>query len=266
MSAGAAQVPNQRQPTAPAFEVASVKPMPPDSMRRGRTLAMVSPGHFRASNATLVEIMERAFDQYSRPGLIAGGPGWIRDERWEINAKTSASSSRADERSMLQRLLTERFQLKTHTERRPVDVYALVTARTDGRLGPRLRPTHPDCVKHEEALRRGDTPSRPPHCEATTAGLAGDMSRTRMQASSLAGLAAMLQRWTNRAVIDRTGLTGAYDYDLEFDFSTRNAPDAAGAGVSLFTAVQEQLGLRLDARREMMDVLVIDTVERPAPD
>jgi uncharacterized protein (TIGR03435 family) len=253
----------------PTFDVASIKPSPPDA----RGVAPGSPGpggRWSASNVPLLMIMQRAFEQYSRPGLIVGGPAWIRTDKYEINAKAEGEPPRAQVLLMVQQLLVDRFKLRTHMERRPVDTYALVKARADGRLGPGLRPNPVDC-KAVLAANGGRIVSPPPSGPRPPCSMRSGMSANGLAQLSatlnVGGLIAAFQSWMDRIVIDRTGLEGNYDIDLEFDFATRNAPDGNGSvGPSIFTALQDQLGLKLEPRREEMDVLVIDSVERPTPD
>jgi uncharacterized protein (TIGR03435 family) len=149
--------------------------------------------------------------------------------------------------AMLRTLLAERFGLKTHSETRQIPVYMLTLAREDRRFGPQLRPSKRDCA----ATR----------CTASV--LSG---KIQTNGYSMAQLADLLTGNTDRMVLDRTGLTGVYDLELAWtpddgpaDVVTRDAP-------GLFTAVIEQLGLRLEPGIGPVDVVVIDSVERPTPD
>jgi uncharacterized protein (TIGR03435 family) len=254
----------------PTFEVASVKRSPPDATRIAP--GGLSPGgSWRSSNSTLLQIIQRAFDQYSRPGLIVGGPPWIRSDRWEISAKAEGDPPRAQMLLMMQQLLAERFKLQTHIDTRPVDIYTLVKARPDGRLGPRLRPSEVNCAALRASGERVRvlpmTPVGVPQCGSRSTLLPNGVSRLAEGGWLLRQVVLTLQSWTDRIIVDRTGLDGEFDVNLEFAFETRNAPDRTdSAGVSLFTALQEQLGLKLESRREPMSVLVIDSAERPTPD
>jgi uncharacterized protein (TIGR03435 family) len=252
----------------PTFEVASVKPS-----RDPWTLGGAGPasgGRWLSRNATLLQIIHVAFDL--RPGFVVGGPSWIRKDRFQINAKADGQPSPAETRLMVQSLLADRFKLKTHTERRPVDLYALVKARADGRLGPGLRPSTVDCKALLDGLgvrmapQTDAAPSARPPCTSNRGqGLDG---MTRLSETwPLENLVRFIQGWMDRAIIDRTDLQGYYDMDLAFAPPNRDSPDAVGgAAASVFTAFQEQLGLKLEARREMMDVLIVDSAEMPDPD
>ena len=166
---------------------------------------------------------------------------------------------------MLRSLLEDRFRLSAHRETRDLPIYALVRARADGRLGPRLRQTTSDyCAKLREAAGKpGDTPipTGSPVCGFRPAGNGNEITAGALPMNELARFLNIL---AGRTVVDRTGLTGVWDFDLKW--SLPNAPNADTDGPSIFTALQEQLGLRLDATTGPVEVLVIDRVERPIPD
>jgi uncharacterized protein (TIGR03435 family) len=157
----------------------------------------------------------------------------------------------------------DRFKLRTHIEQRPVDVYVLIVAREDGRLGRGLRPSSSECVAAREAALGNRFP---PECPSDSGQFATG-TRISERGWLINQLVVMVQTWMNRRVIDRTGLTGRYDMDFEFDFATVRGIEAAGATTaSIFTALQDHLGLKLVAKSESLDVIVIDGVEEPAPD
>jgi uncharacterized protein (TIGR03435 family) len=173
---------------------------------------------------------------------------------------------------MIRQLLTDRFRVKTHIEPRLVDVYSLVLARGDGRLGPRLRPASAECTKELEAARELErawlagliTPQGP---EPKPCGVQVSMPNGLMRIAggrSMTELAAAIQSWTDLKVVERTGLRGDYEAELEFDFRATVSANSDPGRPSLFTAIQEQLGLRLQRAREPVDVLVIDGIEMPS--
>ena len=198
---------------------------------------------------------------------IASGPSWIDSARFDIDARASSEVVPDVMRRMLRSLLADRFKLVVHTETREQPVYVLSTARSDRRLGPELRESDAACAKEARNFTPA-SPGGPPAC--------GDF---RMSARSLIArgmfmpaFAQVMRERVGRPVIDRTGLDAAYDLELEWssDLGLQQAPrGAAGAseltpeGLSLFTALQEQLGLRLQADRGPVDVLVIDSAEPP---
>ncbi len=254
---------------APKFEVASVKPSAPDA--QGMLISGPTPSQFTTRNAPLISIVTYA---YSRPEYqIAGGPDWIRSERFDIAAKYPSGYSPAQVAPMLRSLLEDRFRLKTHIETREAPIYARVTARADKRLGPELRRAEVDCVAYRKELARtGETRTirQGDPCVSLTFG----EGRDRVVWSSgrtLAQFASMLASSAGRDVVDRTGLTGEFDVRLRWRpdagmTQSQNPGNAEDSAVSLFTAIQEQLGLRLESARGPVEFLVIDSVERLTPD
>lgn len=253
----------------PTFEVASVKPSAPDA--QGMLISGPTPSQFTTRNAPLISIVMYA---YSRPEYqIAGGPDWIRSERFDIAAKYPSGHSPAQVAPMLRALLEDRFRLKTHVETREAPIYALVTARSDKRPGPELRRPEVDCVAYRKELARtGEvrTIRQGDPCVSLTFG----EGRDRVLWSSgrtLAQFASMLASSAGRDVVDRTGLTGEFDVRLRWRpdagmTQSQNPGNVDDSAVSLFTAVQEQLGLRLESARGPVEFLVIDSVERLTPD
>jgi uncharacterized protein (TIGR03435 family) len=162
---------------------------------------------------------------------------------------------------MMQSLLVDRFKLVTHRETRELPIYQLVMARGDRRLGERLRPSQANCVNP------GNCPTQMPlgqqtipQCEFTFTDIA-----LRGQGATMGTLARELS-FVGRVVVDKTNLPGQFDLDLEWA-SVPSGPDIpADTGPSIFTAIQEQLGLKLESTRGLVDVLVIDHVEHPTED
>jgi uncharacterized protein (TIGR03435 family) len=172
---------------------------------------------------------------------------------------------------MLRALLAERFKLKVHTETRERPVYQLLVARADGRLGSRLTKSTVDC----QALgaRAGGAPASPPQSPTgrPVCGLRMGPGIFSGGNVSMTGFANALSKFAGRPVVDKTGLAG--NWDLEVEYLPEQIPNLNGAPApvnpdapSLFTALQEQLGLKLEAQRGGVDILVIDSVERPTPD
>lgn len=261
------------------FEVVSVKRSPPPANPNERMVRPGSPqpgGRWSAINATLLMILQRAYPEFDKPGQIVDGPGWLTERQFDIEARAEGTPTRDQYAAMVRLLLADRFRLRAHVAARPIDVYALVVARADGRLGPRLRPATPECLAELEAERARlaartgpltGSSADPQPCKG--ANRLGETGLLRLAgASTLSSLAFSLQVYTDKRVFDRTGLQGTYEYDLEFDFMASrgisSAADSDAAGGSVFTAVQEHLGLKLERRRETHDVLVIDSVEMPS--
>lgn len=258
-----------------SFEVASIKQSPPATGGPIRLGAGPAPGgRWVAQNANFMMILRAAYPGYSQPGQVVGGPEWLTTSRFEVNAIAGGEPPPEQMNAMVRQLLAERFALKVHVEPRELDVYALVLARSDGRLGPGIRPPAVDCEALAAARKRGEAPPPPPfvpgqrpQCGMMSSVIAG-VQRVTLGGSRITSIATTVQSSVGRPVVDRTGLTGTFDIDFEFarEVALQSAPPtdlAAGGAASVFTALQEQLGLRLEPRKETMDVLVIDHVEMP---
>ena len=239
-----------QQPSSPLrFEVASVKPNNSGSVNS--TTRTLPNGTFQVVNAHLKSMVGYGYDM--RPIQILGGPDWVESDRFDVLAKTSEKEWDGGQmRSMVRALLADRFKLVAHTETREQPVYSLVLARRDGRLGSQLKPSTRDCSTGQ---------GRPCGVNMTR-----DNRGAAMQAIavSLADFAATLGSVVDRIVLDRTGVTGAFDLDLRF--TMEGSPGGvAGDAPSIFAALQEQLELQLAAATGPVKVLVIDSVERPTP-
>ena len=230
------------QTPSPAFEVASVKANG-SGQAIMRLTAPPGTGRFEATNASVRLLILNAFGL--RDFQLAGAPAWTESERFDVAGRTSASATRDEISAMVRTLLADRFRLRTHQETREMPVYGLVAASPDKRLGPALK------------VSTAETRTR--------------LSPTSISAVSMtmARLALTLSAVVGRVVTDDTGLQGAYDLELKF---AREGPLPPGAppddpdAPSIFTALREQLGLRLEGRRGPVEVLVVDGIERPTPD
>ena len=270
-------------PASPAFEVASIKPDASASLTRGFSMPA---DRLEATNLPLTRLVADAYGEGGPPiqpllsEQVAGGQGWMNDDGFDIVAKAGAdvpvgAAGNAQKLLMLRTLLAERFKLAVHHETRTGNIYVLTRARADGRLGPKLTRTDVDCAA-EAAARGGAVPPLPvpgaiPRCNPQI-GL-GPVSVLRAGGQIMPLLAKLFGRLTSRIVVDRTGLTGAFNVDMRFTAEglpgsgpsalPPPTPPADSDVPSFFTAVQEQLGLKLDAQRGPMDVIVIDHVEHP---
>ncbi|MGH9241933.1 MAG: M56 family metallopeptidase [Vicinamibacterales bacterium] len=255
-----------QDPPRQSFEVASVKPN--KSGETSNFLQRRPGGNFAVGNMTLRGLIMFA---YGIQGFqLVGAPDWVATERFDITARAAADipptpmGQLSPEALMLRSLLEDRFRLSAHRETRDLPIYALVLARADGRLGPRLRQTTSDYCKKlfEAAGKAGNTPVPPggPVCGMRPLG----SDELAAGALPMNEFARFLNVESGRTVVDRTGLTGLWDFDLKW--SRPNAPNPDPDRPSIFTALQEQLGLRLDATTGPVEVLVIDRVEPLIPD
>jgi uncharacterized protein (TIGR03435 family) len=250
----------------PAFEVATIK-----QNRTGAENANVRAqpgGRVSVTNNTLYNLVRNA---YRLQGFqIVGGPDWIHTDRWDIVAKADGDPPQPMLIDMLKTLLADRFKVVLHNETREMPIFALVLARGDGRPGPQLHASTVDCqaLATEARARGGAFPRAPgggPLC-GTNVG----PGRMLASAVTLADFVRNIAPIAGRSVVDKTGLSGLWDLQLTW---TADIPQgaaentrAANDGTSLFTAVQEQLGLKLEAQRGPVDMLVIDSAERPVED
>jgi len=221
----------------PAFEVASVRPADPGEAGPGDIPRNMdnSPGHFIMRNVPLRFCIEWAYDLKD---YEVAGPDWIKAEnRYDIVANAPGAASDDDMRLMLQRLLTERFQMKLHHETRTLDVYALLP----GKGAPKVKEATAD--------------------EQTSLG--GGAGGAKFTKQPISRLTFLLTRRMDRPVIDLTGLKGLYDFTLDLSGLgfNGNPPDDTSAP-SIFTTVQENLGLRLEAQKAPIQMLIIDHAEK----
>jgi uncharacterized protein (TIGR03435 family) len=249
----------------PTFEVASIKKNTSGSQSSSNRA--LPGGRVTVTNNTLRNML-RNFNRI-QPYQLVGGPDWMSTDRWDIVAKAEGDPPPELMMEMMKTLLAERFKLVMHRETREMPVYALVAIKT-GSLGPQLHRSTTDCVAvSADARARGVVPVVPrggPLCGT-------NMTTGRMATSSttMADLARNLSTVAGRIVVERTGLAGNFDLELSWsgdaaEGNAVNPPPAANDGPSLFTAIQEQLGLKLDPQRGPVDVIVIDSVERPVED
>ena len=242
------------------FETASIKPAPAGETRRG---ARGGPGgRLEYYNMTLRTLVVVAYDSdtMATDGQFVGGPKWVDEDRFNILAKAEgdpgfdANRTPTRYRAMLQSLLADRFKLRVHTEMRSADVYALVVADKDGKLGPQLTPYTAECYT-------APPPPGTPVDPARRCGLGGPPGDIRGNGVLMSQLVAGFSKspYIGRPVVDRTGLSGRYNLRLSW------TPDADG-GPSVFTVIQEQLGLKLQPEKAPIEYLVIDDAARPTED
>jgi uncharacterized protein (TIGR03435 family) len=231
-----------QSPARPAFEVASIRPN-----TSGLSAPLdFGPKRFSAMGMSLNVLTQWAYDV--RDFQVTGGPDWLNSARYDVQATTAEAVSQSQMRLMLQSLLTDRCHLQLHRDTREFSGYDLTIAKN----GPKFQPV-------KEGSARGGIQIR-----------SGVLSGRGAPMATLAGALTIL---VERPVLDKTALDGNYDFKLEYDPSTvfsREAalgnPPTAGPspGASIFTALQEQLGLRLESRKGPLEILVIDRLEKPS--
>jgi uncharacterized protein (TIGR03435 family) len=251
----------------PSFDVASVRRIQSDGGFVIPSASVRPGGRWVVQMAPLTLILKAIYPEYALPGRIVGGPPWIDSERFDIDARAEGTASRDSILLMARRLLADRFGLKVHVEPRQVDVYALVRARRDGKLGQGLREAV-DC-EASDGTHGAFAPAAPKAGERPPCGFRmiaeNGLRRLSAAGAPLSSLIPQIQMMVDRTVLDRTGLTGTFAIEFEMaDTRLSAAPDTSptAAAPSIFTAVS-QLGLRLESRKEMLEVLVIDRLEMP---
>jgi len=238
----------------PRFDVASVKI---NRANDGMVFSRSQKGRYVMTGLTLAALIRSAYQV--QEFQIVGGPEWINIERFNIEA-TYPEDAASRTALMLRTLLAERFTLTVHNETRERPVYALVLARPDRRFGSQLQKSATECAiaKDSEACGSSVGPGFIRSRGRTMAQLAESLSMLTNTGSSL-----------NRLIVDRTGLEGQYDVVLRFTpdnmppVNVPGLPPIDPNGPSIFTALQEQLGLKLDSQRAPVNVLVVDRAERP---
>ena len=247
---------------AQSFEVATIKPAAPDA--EGQFIRP-SPGRLTITNMTLLQIIRFAYGEGIAGNIeITGGPGWIDKDRYDIDGKSDGLSTLTERKQMTRALLADRFGLKVHAaQTKEVNVYSLTVARSDGKLGPKVQTWDGTCGGREAPARNANP--KGPRCAAfyRPPGMVLEGAPMGVVAEMLSSPVANL----GRRVVDKTGLTGEYTMQLEFQF---RPPGPAGAAApvdefsaSLFTALQEQWGLKLQSAKGNTNVLVIDQASRP---
>jgi len=220
------------------------------------------------TNNSLYNLIRNAYNA-QRFEMVPGKnlPDWIDSDRWDITAQGPDGATQPQMMQMMQNLLVDRFALVVRREMREMPIYALVLDRPDGRLGPQLRRSDVDCAALAAAARPGEPPPVPPagpgpFCGTRTNNSAGVL-HVAMHGIPLANFVRNLSAAAGRFVVDKTGLTGPFELELKFtqDQGVGGAPPTEFP--SLFAALPEQLGLRLEAQKGPVEVLVIDSAERP---
>jgi uncharacterized protein (TIGR03435 family) len=261
------------QAPVPKFEVASIRVNREVSDLPTLMRPILQPGgRVLMRNQTLRDLILTAYGV--RENEVIGGPDWIRSTGFDLEARGAADLSAETARAMLRTLLADRFSLALHREQREVQIYVLTMVARNGQPGPQLRPATAQCaaVTRPKGMPPGPPPSTvpsqpvpldavgtPPRCRSIFTG--GHFSGRAVSMDVLAG---ELTQATGRPVVNRTGLTGEFDLDLSYTAELRAQPNPeAATAVGLTTALQEQLGVKLETGRGPVEVLVIDRAMMP---
>ena len=238
-----AQMPTPVKPMAadahPSFEVATIKPSDPNSNRQGFDAVG---DRYTIHGQTITSLMMFAYsiDKHQ----VVDAPDWARTDRFDIEGTTDTPGepNLHQQQEMLQKLLADRFQLKFHHEKRELPVYFIQIAKG----GPKLKPpANPDAEADQDASGHGT--------ETTVT----------ITTATMADFILGMQFFFDRPLVDQTGIPGRHDFTLRYTYDEAHATDP-NAPPGLFTAIQEQLGLKLNAVKAPIDVFVIDHIERPS--
>jgi len=233
------------------FEVATIKPAAANAA--SNRIMSVEPNRI-ALQMTLRNLISYAFGSGLSTGLrVSGGPDWMDRNRYDVVGLAEGHPAQGEFRAMVRALLEERFALKTHLATEIVDVYALMPSRSDGQLGPKVAKWNGTCVGGGKPNL--DDPKMP------SCGARYRLPTLYLDGATMAAAAEMLsaqRQVVGRVVQDRTGLSGRYKMELEFQFLP---PDPEG--ISIFTAVREQWGLKLEPAKGSVELVVVDRAELP---
>jgi uncharacterized protein (TIGR03435 family) len=249
------------QSTTTAFEAASIRR---NNSGDGNSMRNVGGGgRLVFVNYSLRQLITAAYD--IQPFQLIGGPSWADSDRFDVTATAGTNAPLPQLHLMLRSLLADRFKLVVRVEQRDLPRYTLTKARDDGRLGSALKRSTVDCGptgRGRGAPIPGAAPGPPAGCRAWISPSGIDFA-----GQSIGALAGVLSMVVRRPVADKTGLAGGYD--LQLSFAPEVGPAAAGDAAidpnaaSLFTALQEQLGLKLESERGPVDVVVIESADQP---
>ena len=257
------RIPAGPPPNGPTFDVVSIKRV--TDIRDRRSIGEQPGGRFVVSGMAIAPVIRTAYPA-DIPDLI-GAPDWVMSEVFDLTAQAGRDVSREQMEAMLRAMLADRFKLAVHYETQERPVYALVVARADGRLGPNIRRSELNCDAIQAARRAGSKETLPPTslgappCGMSMRGAVG--MELLIGGRPLSVLASSFGSALDRVVVDKTGLAG--NYEVKLSYMQQPRPDAPpDAPPDIFTALQEQLGLKLEPDRAPLKVLVIDRIERPA--
>ena len=244
-----------------AFEVVSIKRNV--SVDAGGGIRTLPDGTFVMLNQPIASIIRGAAPAPVRE--VVGAPDWINTERYDVTAKPPAGATAEQRQDMMRRLFADRMKLVAHVEQRERETFALVLARSDGRLGPNLKPSTLDCSPRP-APPPGPLPPTPTVDVRNSCGLAMSQTSSVSGGITMDRLALPLGGLAGGLVNDRTGLKGPYALELNYSPNGLAAGGDPGAGdlPPFVTALEDQLGLKLQREKTMVPVLVVDSIERPS--
>jgi uncharacterized protein (TIGR03435 family) len=268
------------QGTTPVFEVAVVRPSPPNAQVAFRT--PIAGGQLTATGRSVTDLVKFAYGLLLDAEVV-DGPAWVRTERFDVVASVEKGKTYDQVRLMMRALLAERFKLATHADTREMSVLSLVRSERSGTFGAKMQRASSECrrvlgLNGEEMplppLAKNGSPPNPAPSAPSRCGAMYAPGHISTREVTMGQFARGLSQVLGRPVVDDTGLSGYFDLDVEFsrdlalnaDPAASNRSDDDLSRPTIYTALQEQVGLRLASRRAAISVLVIDAIERPAPE
>jgi len=261
--------------STPAAAIVSIRPSdaasrcvttgpPPVDPNSGGTCPTAA-DRFDWPEVTLVMLIRDAYGLFD--SQVIGGPDWVHSRLWDVSVKATVLAP-DEARQLVRRLVEDRFALKAHTEMRELPIYNLVLGRTDGTLGPKIKRSAVDCTPFLNGTRpMQESPRDADHsfglCSEGGSFTPSGLLTPRLNGQPLTGLIRYLQETLERPVIDQTGLKGNYDIELSYLDESLAGKSTTVRGPTLFAALEQQLGLKLESARGPAKVLVIDSVSEP---
>jgi uncharacterized protein (TIGR03435 family) len=253
----------------PSFDVVSIKSNKSGINAPG-TFQFLPDGSVRVENMPVRDVIRVAYSLQAYQ--MANWPAWTSTEHFDIQAKAAGNTSQEQHLLMLRQLLATRFKLTVRTETHNGPTYDLIVERKDGRVGPRLTKSSADCTALRAKLPPHPLPP-PPNAPLIVCDIRNLPGRVFALGVPVERLARTLTDIVGRPVVDQTELKGSFDIELQYTPDSMPSPQALPpdsrpidpSGPSIFTALREQLGLKLEFRRRPVEVLVIDHIERPTP-
>ena len=240
-----AQRPQPNESPRLTFEVASIKRKPEPVT--GGSVRLLPGGRYERISATISTLIELAYP--TTRGDIVGAPDWVFSERYDVVASAGREATIDEISAMMRSLLEDRLQIRARVVEEEQPVWHLVVARADGTLGPDLKPFPFVCRE----------PGAPP------CGMSASREAVRAAGVPVSRIASFLRVSAGRPIFDRTGLTGLYEFKLVYRPDTGRPPDPSDERPNVFTALREQLGLRLESARGPVTYVLVERVERPSP-
>jgi uncharacterized protein (TIGR03435 family) len=249
----------------PGLEVVSIKPTPAET--RGGSFGTRPGGGVVATNMPMASLISLAYSLQDS-NRIEGAPDWFFREGFDVNATYAGQPTPGQLQDIWREVFADRFKLKARLESREVPAYELVLARPDRGVPPGLKRIAADCAALRAARQRGETPPTPPLTPGGAVPCGANYSGGSVVSSGmpLSQFARSIQGGTGRILIDKTGLQGDYEFTLKYSSPRPGAVADPDGGPDLFTALQEQLGLKVEPSRTTIEVLIIEHIERPTPD